>query len=130
MLEDNNIQPGTSWRFLVHDDDDVQKSSDKPYHVTSHPQEYSDLVLPDTVFDELVVDKWLHVEQMDDDLWWMDVGGVVIWVTVGENGQPRVVRVVHPDEHAGPTPGCYYDINGVMIGEYPEGLSSEEEDSF
>lgn len=41
-------------------------------------------------FDELVVDDWLHIEQMDDRQWWLSLGGVHIWVRIPVKG-PVVV---------------------------------------
>ena len=41
-------------------------------------------------FDELVVDGWLHIEQMDANVWWMRVGDASINVTLSPDGQPVV----------------------------------------
>ncbi|MGJ4888374.1 hypothetical protein [Bradyrhizobium sp. HKCCYLR20261] len=54
------------------------------------------------IFDELVVDDWLHLEQMDDHAWWLQVGDVGIWVSV-KAGEPPVVDVER---------GAYGDIRG------------------
>ena len=40
-------------------------------------------------FDELVVDEWLHIEQMDAQTWWLRVGDARLIVAVNE-GQPMV----------------------------------------
>jgi hypothetical protein len=37
-------------------------------------------------FDELVVDGWLHIEQMDANVWWMRVGDASINVTYPRTG--------------------------------------------
>jgi len=34
------------------------------------------------IFDEVVVDDWLHVEQMDVDCYWVRLGERVFWVRV------------------------------------------------
>jgi hypothetical protein len=60
---------GHSWRFLAWVDDD-ELALDSRDH-------------PGAVFDELVVDDWLHVEQMDRELWWMRIGDLVVWVRSG-----------------------------------------------
>ncbi len=44
----------------------------------------------DGVFDELVVDQWLHLEQMNDDTWWMRVGDARIDIKVGPDGVAQV----------------------------------------
>jgi hypothetical protein len=46
------------------------------------------------IFDELVIDEWLHVEQMDTRHWWMRVGGTHINIWIARDGVP-VVRI-HP----------------------------------
>ena len=76
--------PGTRWRVLAH------RGSE---HVELENQ---------GVIDEVVVDEWLHVEQMDTHRWWMRVGDARVLVTIGENGQARV------DIER----GCYGDVAG------------------
>lgn len=49
------------------------------------------------VFDELVVDHWLHVEQMNERAWMIRVGETGIWVDVNANGE--VAMRVMSDEH-------------------------------
>ena len=42
------------------------------------------------VFDEICVDHWLHVEQIDERLWVMQVGDARISVNIKEDGQVTV----------------------------------------
>lgn len=42
------------------------------------------------VFDELVVDHWLHLEQLAEREWWMRVGDARILVRVESSGDVRV----------------------------------------
>jgi len=56
----------------------------------------------DGTFDELVVDDWLHIEQMDASVWWMRVGDVRLLVTLNSEGQ-RSVDVL---PGAPSTPSC------------------------
>lgn len=42
------------------------------------------------VFDELVIDDWLHLEQMDERRWWMRVGDARISISVREGGGAEV----------------------------------------
>jgi len=44
----------------------------------------------DGVFDELVVDDWLHLEQMDDNTWWMRVGDARVDIKVLPDGRAEV----------------------------------------
>jgi hypothetical protein len=41
-------------------------------------------------FDELVVGDWLHVEQMDDKVWWLRLGDARVFVTLRGGEEPRV----------------------------------------
>lgn len=65
-------RPGERWRVLAHDE-----------HTTIELEDQG-------IFDELVVDEWLHIEQMDDNVWWFRVGDARILVTISENGPPIV----------------------------------------
>ncbi|MGH9463921.1 MAG: hypothetical protein ACRD1X_22185 [Vicinamibacteria bacterium] len=42
------------------------------------------------VFDELVVDDWLHLEQMDTRVWWLRVSDVVLGIQVPRSGPVKV----------------------------------------
>jgi len=65
-------QPGQSWRILAH-------------------REGEDISLADQgVFDELVVDDWLHVEQMDTNVWWLRIGDARLLVTLSGTEPPTV----------------------------------------
>ncbi len=44
----------------------------------------------DSVFDELVIDSFLHVEQMNTNQWWMQVGDAAIWVTIDRKGEAKL----------------------------------------
>ena len=48
--------PGTHWRLLAHEDGE-------PLEITNRG-----------LFDELVVDGWLHIENLDPRRWWMRLG--------------------------------------------------------
>ncbi len=38
-------------------------------------------------FDELVVDDWLHIEQMDESVWWLRVADARLMVTIDSEGR-------------------------------------------
>lgn len=63
------------------------------------------------VFDELVVDDWLHIEQMDKRRWWMNVGGVTLWITVNNDGNADHVTVYGPGSYADAVYDCKYEIS-------------------
>jgi hypothetical protein len=84
MTSDKARKFGETWRFLAHREDASVELKNQG------------------VFDELVVDKWLHIEQMEDDLWWIRVGDIRIWVRLGDE-QPTV------DVER----GCYGPVKGA-----------------
>lgn len=77
--------PGCEWRLLTHE-------TERSFEIANRG-----------VFDELVVDPWLHIEKMNDRQWWLRIGDARIWVHIGENGSPAV------DIER----GCYADIKGT-----------------
>ena len=44
----------------------------------------------DLVLDEVVIDKWFHLEQMDDDAWWIRIGDLIVDVNVNNDGTAKV----------------------------------------
>ncbi|MFZ5446664.1 MAG: hypothetical protein ACOZQL_42145 [Myxococcota bacterium] len=65
-------RPGSRWRFLAKDGERRIEAEN------------------DGIFDELVVDQWLHLEQMDDDTWWMRLGDARVDIKVGPDGVAEV----------------------------------------
>lgn len=63
---------GIKWRLLAHADGERVEVESRG------------------VFDELVVDQWLHVEQMDDNVWWLRVGDARVNVRVASDGTAEV----------------------------------------
>ena len=52
------------------------------------------------IFDELVIDQWLHLEQMGPRSWWMRVGDARLSIRIDKDGQARVTveRGVYGEE--------------------------------
>ncbi len=73
--------PGHHWRILAH-------GKGESFEVKGRR---------DLCFDELVIDHWLHIEQMDSRVWWMRVGDAVLWVTVQRSGNVRVSVEAPPE---------------------------------
>lgn len=44
------------------------------------------------VFDELVVDDWFHMEQMDTRAWWLRLGQSSVFVHIGTDGKLKISR--------------------------------------
>jgi hypothetical protein len=75
--------PGAVWRFLAHQPDSSLELQNEG------------------IFDELVVDDWLHIEQMDHSQWWMRIGDAQVFVTVQSDGKSEVniTRGVYSEVH-------------------------------
>lgn len=121
---------GSPWRILAHAYTGGRPKYGHSYHVTNDPDfgrlpptdparkkadelhnaHSTTTVLDGTEFDELVIGRWIHLEQMNDRQWWMNIGGVTIWVTADRDGRPRKVTVFGPDDYAEPVDGCQYEI--------------------
>lgn len=98
------MSAGSRWRLLVHSD-----NGRRSHTVTSEPVDGADsLSLPGALFDELVVDEWIHIEQMDSRKWWMNIGGVTVWVRTDKQGRPKQVDVYGPGDYADPVDGVRY----------------------
>lgn len=109
---------GSPWTMRVHTwNGDVQT----PSHTISNravPRDseyHRGHLLPQAEFDELVVGQWLHVEQMDDSTWWMNIGGVTVHASVDPEGRPTLVRVDGPLDYDEPREGCVYEIEWTEI---------------
>ena len=83
---------------------EIKPDADPSHDTTSYT------ALEGTEFDELVIGSWIHLEQMDNGRWWMNVGGVTINVTADRDGQPKVVDVYGPGDYADLVEGCKYEL--------------------
>lgn len=128
---------GSRWRILVHEWLGTGSPTGFPYghayHVGSGPDaprrhgetrrkleelspgplppdESSHVVLEGTEFDELVIGRWIHLEQMDAGKWWLSVGGVVINITADRDGRPKVVDIYGPGDYGDAVEGCRYGL--------------------
>lgn len=100
--------PGFNWRVLAHK---RNKNNSRGIHTGDTWQTYSGERwskpppwLPDRVyepfleghweFDEVVIDDWLHLEQMDDRDWWMSLGNgdneYHVWINIDRDGKASV----------------------------------------
>jgi hypothetical protein len=123
---------GARWRLLVHRIV-AGGMSDHAYHIQSEPDRKPNLsqwsstqVVAGTEFDELVVGEWLHIEQMDIGIWWMNIAGVTVHVTVSRDGRPRVVTVHGPLDYEGETrPGVTYECQWTDPAAIPDPPTKE-----
>ena len=100
---------GSRWRILVHEISGERRAHD----VTSDPRSpdlTSHVVLEGTEFDELVIGRWIHLEQMDTGRWWCNFGGVTINITADRDGRPKVVDVSGPGDYGEAVEGCRYSL--------------------
>lgn len=65
--------PGSQWRVLARGPNDV------PIRIPTQG-----------CFDELVVDHWLHIEQMDAFTWWVRLGDARLTTLIDSNGRVTV----------------------------------------
>lgn len=91
--------PGFQWRVLAH-----QRTRPLRSGYTSESWEYgagerwqnrANTLQGDWGLDELVIDDWFHIEQMNTRAWWMRIGNQddaskVVWVTVDRDGIAKV----------------------------------------
>lgn len=112
---------GSPWRIKVHEwrGKKAPTKYGVAYHVTNDNRfgggpvesEWSrHIELPGTEFDELVIGSWIHLEQMTDSVWWMNVAGVTVNVRVDRDGRPEAVDVHGPGDYADEEPGVAYGL--------------------
>jgi hypothetical protein len=75
-MSERDARPGKTWRVGARDE------GDRPIAVPVTP-----------VFDELVVDPWLHAEWMDERRWWLRVGDARIHGEHRADVEPAVAGV-------------------------------------
>jgi hypothetical protein len=63
---------GSSWRLLAHRGSERIELEDQG------------------LFDELVVDDWIHLEQMEENIWWVRLGDARITITLAPGEQAIV----------------------------------------
>lgn len=135
-------RPGGRWRLRVHHwagrkPREAEGSYDVSHDITSDQgfggstpdsSTHQTHVFEGCEFDELVVGRAIHVEQMDATTWWMNVGGVTIHVAADREGRPTSVWVAGPGDYDAPVPGCAYRLTwGAHIvepGQSPSGSAT------
>lgn len=82
--------PGYRWRILAHKRYNKGITGDDSYpqkhEVAVSSEDYENPI----EFDELVIDHWFHLEQMDDRSWWIGLGNWHINVIIDSNGIPHI----------------------------------------
>jgi len=66
--------PGFSWRILAHKRTRIGRAIIGDYVPDGRVAVSSEDFDVPVEFDELVIDNWLHVEQMNDRDWWIGLG--------------------------------------------------------
>lgn len=106
---------GSPWRLLVHEYVGGGRYGVSHHVASTAPggksrSESRDHVLPGTEFDELVVGRWLRVEQMNASQWWVSIAGVVINISVDRDGRAKAVDVFGPGDYDAPLGGVEYEL--------------------
>ncbi len=60
------------------------------WRLLAHREDRSIELENEGLFDELVVDDWLHIEKMDRNVWWMRLGDACITITLSQDDRPVV----------------------------------------
>lgn len=84
-------KPESKWRLQVNTPEGIQTT----LHLNSSQH-------PNSVFDELVIDDWFHLEQMDEKDYWMRLGQLTIRIHLGEAGPDVSVCNETTEEEWGP----------------------------
>lgn len=72
----------------------TKKQSGYRWRLLAHRKDGSDLIISnDGRFDELCLDTWFHLEEMDQGEWRMQVGDACVYVTVPKDGRDPVVFI-------------------------------------
>lgn len=79
------MKPGRRWRILAYEDNGGR------IEVRS-PDIDRPTVSGRSVLDEVVIDDWLHLEQMDTRKWLLVLGGFHFWITVPKKGRAEVTH--------------------------------------
>lgn len=109
---------GSPWTLRVHT---WAGDTQTPSHTISNDRVREDSehhrghLFPGAEFDEFVVGKWLHIEQMGHHTWWMTIGGVTVHVTADRDGRPTQVRVDGPGDYDEPREGCTYELEWTHL---------------
>ena len=114
---------GSRWRLLVHVPNGVSHTVVPVASETPSTSEWAAEHVVPGEFDELVVGSAIHIEQMTDETWWMNVGGVTLHVDIDRDGRPTRVQVDGPGDYDDPVPGCAYAVTwtseDTLSGETP-----------
>lgn len=81
--------PGSDWRILHYSPRGYRKGEVVSLDCTSTSQKENRLSHR-SVFDELVISPWLHVEQMDSRGWFVQVCDRAFWVCIGRDGKAKI----------------------------------------
>jgi hypothetical protein len=72
MIEKPTPTPGTRWRMRCYDGESAVEMKDHG------------------ILDEVVVDDWFHLEQMDYQEWHLGLGNISIWIRIDKDGKPNI----------------------------------------
>jgi len=97
------IPVGAKWRVLAHQrgqrvelySKDYPESMTcdgpgKPWRRLGPPIDPKLRTKERAIFDELVIDDWLHIEQMDTRVWWLRIGDDMVMISIGRDGRPKM----------------------------------------
>ena len=90
---------GYEWRILARIDNGKSITLASPESETKTEETCNKLGIqherqpvtpPNTYFDELVIDDWLHLERMNENTWWLGLGDKRIWIRLDDTSKAQV----------------------------------------
>lgn len=75
--------PGKIWRVIAKDDSKINKE-------ISLDSNYFEELDYETYFDELVIDKWFHLEQLNEKSYWVRINELNIFVDFKDDENPEI----------------------------------------
>lgn len=78
--------PGYEWRILAH-----RRTMDRLSYPDKHEVEMRSIDFDHPVeFDEVVIDHWLHLEQLSDRIWYLRLGVWLMYIRIDGDGRVEV----------------------------------------
>lgn len=79
---------GSSWRVLAHS----IRGNHPSFDVGSADSECGgrEKRPHSEIFDELVIDGWFHLEQMEPRVWWLCIGKDMVMISIDRHGKPKL----------------------------------------
>lgn len=85
----DSSKPGSRWRMQAFIEGERGEHGSNLIHLVSKGE---------SVFDELAIDGLIHLEQMDDESWYVNFGGWMFYLINRGASEPDVLLMESPDD--------------------------------